>query len=252
MSISLAQAMFDEPLVLVDVACTELADRLARMGLYPGSELIRLQEEVFLQPVRVRGPGGDVVLPGGMASKVIVHHDDGHKTPVLEMLPGETGHIEGLVGGSFLSQSLEVLGIQEHDQIQMVRRVPPMDYLVRTAQSRVQLTESMAAKIWGEMNDREMQLVMAGKNKTFQVKKILGGPRAHERLQEAGIIPECSIALESVMPAASTGIKDRDRIVLRADSGLRIFLRLDQAGDIRVYPLHKTSMNQDGGQSVRR
>lgn len=237
MSISITRAMFDEPLVLVEVTSPELGDRLAGMGIYTGSGLTRLQEEVVLGPVRIEGPEGDVVLPGGMAAKVIIHHDDGHKTPVMEMQPGETGHVEGLVGCGTLAASLEVLGVRENDRIRMVRRVPPMDYLVLAGQRRVQLAESMAAKIWGEMNSRQMQLVMAGRDKMFSVKMVLGGERAKNRLQDLGIHPGCSITLQSVAPAQSAGSKGRDRIVVRTEAGLRIFLRPDQAENIRVFSL---------------
>jgi hypothetical protein len=33
-------------------------------------------------------PQREATLPAGMAAKAIVQHDDGHKTPIIEMLPG--------------------------------------------------------------------------------------------------------------------------------------------------------------------
>lgn len=234
---SIDQAPFNTSLFLAETSDSELAERLARMGVYPGDELARLDEEAVSGSVRVRGPKGEVILGGGMAAKVIVHHDDGHKTPVLEMHPGETGHVEGLVCGSGLAEGLEVMGIREDDPVEMVRRVPPMNYLTLIRGKRVQLTEGVATKVWGEMNGQSMQFVMAGRGKPFQVRRLLAGRRAEAMLRGMGIAPGTSIVLEAVTPAQSIGNCCRDQVVLGMKSGLRLYLRPDQAASIYVLPV---------------
>ena len=111
MQTSLDQAPVNQALRLGPVLNGMLAERLRRLGLYPGCQLRRQDEEVRLQPVRVRGPRGEAILSSGMAAKVIVHHDDGHKTPILEMRLGEQGHIEGLTAGTGLEEALRTLGL---------------------------------------------------------------------------------------------------------------------------------------------
>ncbi len=237
MILSVDRAPLDVPLTLVEIRDEVLSDRLARMGVYPGDELIRLgDDEAVFGPVRVRGPRGEVIIGGGVAARVIVHHDDGHKTPVAEMHPGETGHVEGLVGGSGLAHGLKLLGIEEDDAIQMIHRVPPMNYHVSIGKQRVLITEGAASKIWGEMGGQPMQFAMVGRGKPFLVRSILGGERAHFTLQRLGIVPGQTIALEAVAPADSVGASGRSQVVLCMKTGLRLYLRPGQAQKVLVAP----------------
>ncbi|MCW7754072.1 FeoA domain-containing protein [Desulfobotulus sp. H1] len=230
----LDQAPCNRSLILSEIDDAILSDRLARMGIYAGDSLMRLDEEVHLGPVRVHGPRGHVVLAGGMAAKVIVHHDDGHKTPVLEMLPGETGHVEGLVCGSSLAEGLEILGIRENDNLRMEHRVPPMNYLIRMGNDHFKLTEGMATKIWGEMEGRELQFAMAGRGKPFLVKQLIGGSRALSMLDGFSIAPGKVLFLEAVTPAQPVGHSGRNQVIVAMKTGLRLYLRPDQAQRIRV------------------
>lgn len=233
------QAPRDTPMVLAEIKDEQLAERLARIGVYPGDETMRQDEEAVSGSVRVRGPKGEVVLGGGMAAKVIAHHDDGHKTPVIEMHPGEAGHVEGLICGSALAEGLAVLGIRENDPITMLRRVPPMTYLTLIGGKRVQLTEGIATKIWGEMDGRFMQFVTAGRNKPFCVQRLLAGRRASAMLARLDIAPGRAIILEGVTPAQTMGRGGRDQVVLAMKTGLRLYLRPDQAQSVLVFPTAK-------------
>ncbi len=169
-----------------------------------------------------------------MASKVIVHHDDGHKTPLIEMQPGETGHVEGLVCGPSLARSLAVLGVEENARITMVRRLPPMEYQAIVDGRRVRLPEGAAAKLWGEMDDRLTQFVSSAKGKPFKILQLLGGDRARNHLEMMGLCPGVTILLERLTPAATVGRTGGDQTVIVAESGLRLYLRPDQAMRISV------------------
>ncbi len=211
-----------------------LAQSFDRLGISKGDSLTRLNEEAHARPVRVRTAKGEAVLAAGMASKVIVHHDDGHKTPVSEMLPGEHGHVEGLVCGTALEQGLRVLGIQENDHLVLVRHIPPMDYIVLMGGARVSLTEGAATKIWGTVDGREMQFAMAGKGVQFTVNRLIGGARSMTMLERMGLRPGVKLNLESVRPASCAGRVTKDHNVLQAHSGLRIYLRHDQEATVMV------------------
>ena len=233
---SLENAPYGVHLVLSRMNDPRLAEKFARMGLHPGETLTRLDESVEPGPVRIRGPVGEVILAAGMASKVIIHHDDDHKTPIMEMHPGEQGHVEGLICGSGLEKGLAVLGIRENDRIEMLRRIPPMQYEALVDGHTVRLTEGTAAKIWGEMNGKMMQFAMAGTGRPFLVHQILGGRRAMALLHTEGINAGKTITLGRVSPARSMGEGGSNQSVIQAASGLRIYLRPDQTRKILVRP----------------
>ncbi|CCO22912.1 FeoA family protein [Maridesulfovibrio hydrothermalis] len=234
MLIPLSKAPIETMLTLKSISCSNLKNRLQRMGLHTGTELEIMSEDSIQHPVRVKGPKGEVLLAAGMASKVITHHDDGHITPVFEMNPGETGHIEGLTAGSHLEKSLKILGISEGDNIELVRCLPPMEYKTVVDGRQTSLTEGMAAKIWGDCDNTPCQLATCGKGRLFKVKNILGGPRAVQTISAAGIRPGSTITLESVQPAKDIRMDNGERIIIRTKDGLRLHLRIDQADTLLV------------------
>lgn len=234
MNIPLNKAPIEKPLRLQAITSDNLKNRLAQMGLHIKTELEVMSEDSVQHPVRVKGPQGEVLLAAGMASKIIVHHDDEHKTPVFEMNPGEKGHIEGLTAGSHLEKSLKILGISEGDNIELIRCLPPMEYKTVVDGKPTRLTEGMAAKIWGDCDQESCQLATCGKGRPFTVKNILGGPRAVKTITASGIKAGSTIKLESVQPAKDIRMDNGERIIIRSKEGLRLHLRLDQAETILV------------------
>ena len=205
------------------------------MGLFEGSEITRLDQEVLIQPIRVRGPQGDAVLGGGMTMKIVVHLDDGRKLPLAEMKPDEAGHIEGLTGGRRLESALETLGLKMNDHIRMLRRLPPMEYVaVIESQGRVRLTEGMAVKIWGRMHGKSLQFVSSRAGERFHVEQILGGANACQMLGSRGIEPGKILILEGVAPAQNLRMGVRNPVVITSAEGLRLFLNLSDAEQILV------------------
>lgn len=237
MLLTIDQAPGDVPLVISEIGDELLARQLGRIGVQAGDILTRLEDGAAYGPVRVRSPQGEVVLGGGVAAKVIVHHDDGHKTPVIEMQPGESGHVEGLICGSELAEALGIMGIKENDSLRMLHRVPPMNYLTLVGRQRVQLTEGAATKIWGEMDGQAMQFAVTRRGKDFQIIRLLGGRRISTMLDGLGIRPGRTISLEAVTPALAPHHEDKGRIVVAMHSGLRLYLRVDQAQTIIVFSL---------------
>ena len=235
MQTSLDQAPVNQALRLGPVLNGMLGERLRRLGLYPGCQLRRQDEEVRLQPVRVRGPRGEAILSSGMAAKVIVHHDDGHKTPILEMRLGEQGHIEGLTAGTGLEEALRTLGLTENDRITLLRKIPPMRYKA-LLEERTQLlfTESIAAKLWGELDGRQMQFANARKDHPFRVIAILGGEVTRAQIETLGIREGHRLSLQTVCPDEVVGELIADQIVVTSADGLRLYLRRDQAQLILV------------------
>jgi len=217
-----------KPVVLAKVTDPGLAARLRHIGLFENSEIIRLEEEVQFQPVRIRGTHGDAVIGGLMGARIVVHTDDGRKLPLMEMKPGETGHIQGLTVGCELNRTLEVLGFKRNDNIRMIRNLPPMEYItVIEKGGRVRLTEGMAAKIWGciQGENRNIQFVSSRTGVRFHVEKILGGANAHQMLRTRGVTPSQVLVLEGVSPAQSISMSAHHPLIISSRAGLRLYLR---------------------------
>jgi len=239
---SLADAPCGIPLTIVRIADSDMCSRLARMGIYPDSLVTRLDEEVALDTVRVRGPKGEVVLGGGMGGKVVIHMPDGRMLPLSEMRPGECGHIEAITAGGALIEALAALGLENDDEIKMVRRLPSMEYItVIDGRTRLRLAEGMAAKILGRMGRMECQFANTQAGADFVVTRILGGRRAGRAISSLGIKVGCLLRLESVEKASSYRMTGGKRFVVSSRDGLRLYLREDQADVVIV------KYDQEGG-----
>lgn len=228
---TLAEAPFETPLIVESISDEGLADRLSRLGLYPGSEIVKNDETLELKAVRVRTAKGDVILGGGMGLKTIVHLSDGRKVPILDMAPGESGHIEGYTGGPGLASVLEALGLGPDETITMVRKLPHMDYLAYVkGNDTIRLPEGDAAKLLGEQDGKIVQFSLSGINTEFRVKKILGGRKAQERIKSKGIRPGAVLVLKGVEPAEHMKLSHRWQLAITTKDGLHLHLG-QEAGD---------------------
>jgi Fe2+ transport system protein FeoA len=227
---TLYESPVDRPLILIAIQSESLMEKLHRLGFYEGSVFARIDREVISQTIRVRGTGGDFTLGGGMSSKIVVHLDDGRKLPLVDMSPGERGHIEGLTGGDALSETLTTLGFKLDDKIEFVRRIPPMEYLTQVEDERqVRLNEGQASKIWGHLMTstvkQPVQFCSTQVRKPFKVRKILGGQNVRQSLESLGIIPEIVLYLKTVERAKILQESREPSIAVSIPAtGLRFFL----------------------------
>ena len=130
---------------------------------------------------------------------------------------------------------MEILELKPNDLVSMVRRLPPMEYSTIIVEGgRVQLTEGMAAKVWGRMLDQHLQFVSARAGREFVVEAILGGVRAGKMLKARGIEPGKTLILESVAQAQSLQVNVRNPVVISSREGLRLFLSRAEADCILV------------------
>lgn len=232
---ALTEAPFGEQLKLARISSPSLGMRLQRMGLFEGSVITLHDEEIRVQPVRVRGPEGERVLGSGMASKIVVHLDDDRKFPIVEMEPGDSGHIEGITGGTALSEALDILGLHNEDRITFIRKLPPMEYVVITDKNkRISLSESMAAKIWGQSGETAMQFVSAPRGIKFHVRKILGGKKIIQFFKARDVVPECTLISETIKPATILYMNRENPLIVSSASGLRLYLKREDGAHIFV------------------
>ncbi len=234
MRIPVSQAPSSTQLIITDILDENLQNWLRKLELYKGDAITRLPDDAVLRPVRVKCSAGEVVLAAGMSAKIVVRHDDGHTTPVIEMLPNESGEVVALTCGEGLRSGLDVLGIREKARLTILRKLPPMGYHTLIDGEMVYLSEGAAAKIWGEMDGRRMQYVTSARGKEFHVEQLLGGNRSNQVLVDMGIVPGKTIILHELAPASVVGRGGRAHLVLTGASGLRFYLRPDQAEKLLV------------------
>ena len=240
MIIPLSQAPAGQELVLAAVRDQGLARELGRLGLSPGVALTRMEDEGgLIRPVRIRGPRGEAVLSGNMASGLVVHLDDNRIVPLLEMEPRDKGHLEGVTcsPGSAMADTFKTLGLKENDTVEMLHRIPAMEYLVLVeGKKRISLSCGLAAKIWGRSQGRELQLAVAGAGKEFRVEQLLGGTPAQERIKGLGLTPGASLVLEEVRPAQAVRLAACDPVVVSTGGELRFILPPHAAAVMMVRP----------------
>lgn len=236
--LNLEEAHAGDVLRLVRVGDKHLAGDLARIGLEPGSKLVKFpKEEIIRQSVRVRGPIGNVVLGGGMSAKIIVRRADGSKTPLAQMKPKEKGKIDGLTGGPGLRSTLKTLGLSIGDEVQFLRLLPPMEYIaVVDKKKHVHLQEGIASKIWGVSEGKEKQFTSAGTWKEFSVTKLLGGVRAKGYLENLNIAPGTVLTLIGIEQGKRIAFGPQDHLAIETMDGLRIHLGPNEAQVIYVEP----------------
>lgn len=242
MTIALSDAIAGLPLVVETVGNGGLAAELAKLGIRRGTRLIRLEPDVsVIQPMRVRGPQGEVILTGNMASGLVVHLENGKIVPLLDMLPGDKGHLEGITVNpdSALAETFSVLGLKENDTVELLRRLPPMEYAALVdGKTRISLPGGMAAKVWGQCQGREMQFAMAASAKPFLVRRILGGQGAQGRISALGLGPGSNMVLEEVRPAQTVRVATKDPVAVSTPEGLRFWLPPQAAGLLMVQQEH--------------
>jgi len=231
---TLAEAPYETPLTIESID-EGLAGRLSRLGLYPGAEIVKNDESLELQAARVRTAKGDVILGGGMGLKTIVHLSDGRKIPVLDMAPGEAGHVEGYTGGPGLASVLEALGLGPDETITMVRKLPHMNYIAYVkGNDTIRLPEGDAAKLLGEQEGKIVQFSLSKIHAEFKVKKILGGRKAKERIKSKSIRVGAMLVLKGVEHAEHMSLSHQWQIAITTRDGLHLHLGSEAGEKILV------------------
>jgi Fe2+ transport system protein FeoA len=232
---TLDHAPIGAPLILSRIPDPGFAARIARLGLYEGVTIMRLNETVSIGPVRVLGPKGEATLSGWLAAKVVMHLDDDRRLPLPECAPGDQGHVEGLTGHDVVEESLAELGVIENDRLTFVRRVPPMTYnAVVDGKHRVRLNEGLASKLLGDTPGGARQFCSVGVEESFVVRRVLAGESAVQTLESLHIRPGSTLVLTSVAATQMVGSPAKHPIVCTTMDGLRLYFHHRDASRLFV------------------
>ncbi len=214
----------------------QLEKELFRMGVTTQNIVYRMNAELDMHTVKIRHKGGDTVLSGGMGGKVLGHLEDNRIIPLTDMKVGEKGHIETVEGGKELHAAMKSLGLEEGQEFEMIRILPPMEYITLVNKNRRErLSEGMAAKILGKLENGEtVQFANSSAGSNFVVEKVIGGENAQKIMQAFNIKQGDILTLESVENAPSYRLGQGDHFILTNKEGLRVYLKKDQAEAIIV------------------
>ncbi len=226
-------------LQLIEIEDKKLENELFRMGVLKDSIVYKMDAESDMHTVRIKTANGERVLAGGMGGKILAHLDDDRKIPIIEMKPKEKAHIEALEGGEELTAAFSALGLNNGDEFEMVRCLPPMVYVVEVkGKRRIKLSEGMAAKIIGKIeNKRECQFANASAKLPFIVEKIIGGKSSKKIMDSLNIQEGDVFTLLSVENAPIYSMSKNHRFMLMTNEGLRVILKKEQADNIKVQSL---------------
>ncbi len=213
-----------------------LEKELFRMGVTTQSIVYRMNAELDMHTVKIRHKGGDTVLSGGMGGKILAHLDDGRIIALTEMKVGEKGHIEAVGGGEEFLSAMKNLGLEQTQEFEMIRILPPMEYITLINKNRRErLSEGMAAKIIGKLENGEtVQFANSSAGSNFVVEKVIGGENAQKIMQAFNIKQGDILILESVENAPTYCLGQGEHFILANKEGLRIYLKKDQAEAIIV------------------
>lgn len=233
--IALKDAPYNTPLKVAAITNDALARELARTGLHEGVELVKSDREIDLATLRVRGPKGDALLSGKMASIIMVHLDDGSKAPLLDLRPGDQGHVEGLTATTPITKAFSTLGLKENDRITLIRRLPPMDYITLVdGRKRIKISEDVAAKIWGRMGDVDLQFCSSRKGVPFEILQLFGGPPRQAQMKSMGLIEGHKLVLEGVEQTQTVSLGQQHPVAITTKDGLRVLLHPQAARETWV------------------
>ncbi len=223
-------------LTLEKIEDSKLESELFRMGVYADSLVYKMDAESDIHTVRIKTAKGELVLAGGMGGKIVAHLDDNRMIPLIEMKPKECAHIEAIEGGEELATAFSALGLENGEEFELVRSLPPMIYLVEVeGKKRIKLSEGMAAKILGKMeNSKECQFANASVKVPFIVSKIIGGESSKKILDSLNVVEGDTLILDSVENAPVYSMNKNGRFMLATSEGLRVILKKEQADNIRV------------------
>ena len=226
MFIPLSEAPMGVELEIQRISGAEFAGRLSRLGLYQGTVIRRLPQETAIGPAKVRAKGKDITLSGWLAGHIVMHRDDDRRLPLLECRQGESGHVEGVSGQTFVEESLLALGIQESDEITYLRRVPPMLYHASVeGKSAVSINEVLASHVLGETSDGIVQFSSVGTGEIFTVTIILPGEDADVFLAGLGVVPGVDLMLSKVSARQNISVDHSTAIACMTAADLSLYFR---------------------------
>ena len=135
------------------------------------------------------------------------------------------------------------MGLRENDTVEMVRKLPPMEYLALIDQTkRVTLPGGMAAKVWGERQGQKLRFATASAGEEFVMREAIGDWKC--KSVSAPWASGATLVLESVKPAQIVRLTTKDPVAVTTPEGLRFWLPPQAANLLMVTLPDETAQAQ--------
>ncbi len=195
---NLSNAPFEQLLRIDAITNETIENELGRAGLRVGSECHK-HLPTNLPSLRIKGSEGSVVLGGGLTSKVILQVDRDKKT-LGEIRFKDDADVVEVKGGCWLKKSLDMLGIKPGSKVRLMRRLPPMEYVLRiNNRDRIKVGEATAARILGSHEEGQVQQFSSARvEMDFEVTGFVGGRKFAAFMKGLGISRKQKIVLEGL------------------------------------------------------
>ena len=195
---NLNNAPFEQLLRIVAITNESFENEMKRSGLRVGSECHK-HLSTNIPSLRLKGPKGSVVLGGGLTRKIILNVSKEQKE-LAEIKFNDCAEVAEIKGGCWLQKSLEMLGIKVGSKVRLMRRLPPMEYVIRiNNQERIKIGEAFAARIIGCHEEGNIQQFSSARVEIdFKVTDIAGGRKFMTFMKSMGISLGEKIVLEGL------------------------------------------------------
>ncbi len=237
---NLSNAPYEQLLKITAIFDNDLENELRRSGLRVGDECHK-HLPASLPSLRLKIDKKSVVLGGGLTRKILISCGGTEKC-LDEIRFKDEAVISAVKGGKMLQNSLQRLGVYPEKKLRLMRRLPPMEYVLRlNNRSRIKISESTAARVIGRHEDSDpLQLSAARVELDFSITEIIGGRKFAAFLKELGLKCGEKIVLEGVehvseLFSGDTSEDNEDDICLKTRKGAaRIHLSSEKASYVEV------------------
>ena len=210
----------------------QLTRHLENLGIRPKTVVTKMKNVKETTPaIRVATKEREGVLGIGICLKIWVDYH-GSTTTLESMPPNVTSVVKELSGGESMVEAVGLLGIREGEEVTVLHRLPPMDYVVTVNGPWMRVGEGLAAKVWGTREGRPIQLTALGAGNSLVVDKVAGGKSAVKYLEGLGIRFGAKIIVNRVEPRQAIGIGRTRVVCIRSPEGIELWLGKKEAAAI--------------------
>ncbi|MCD8553446.1 ferrous iron transport protein A [Seleniivibrio sp.] len=214
---------------VISVKDAELARRLGAYGIFAGTIVSKVgRGDIELATLKISVKEVTKALSGSLARHLFYKSPSGEKRSIYEH---ETGTDFTVVVPKTAAKDMARLGIKGGDTIQVMRKLPHMEYITLVGhKTRCRLSEAHAACILGDGK----QFSFASKSRDFIVDELLSQETYAQVMSVNGIQQGTPLTLEGIETGKSVHLDDYPDMVICTAQGLRVFISESTAEKINA------------------
>ncbi len=212
---------------ILSIAGVDLERKLGAYGIFSGSVISKVSKgDIELNTLKIITKDGTKALSGSLARHIFYKSPSNEKRSIYEHAVGEWFPV---VVPRIAAPDMNALGIKRGDLIQVVKKLPHMEYIALIDHRvRCRLSEAHAACLIG----KGRQFSFAGKGVGFVVEEIISLDTYSEVMSVNGIHRGTVMVLEGIESGKSVHMDEYPDMVLCTAEGLRVFIAMSTAEKI--------------------